>query len=310
MVGEVLDLRGIPSDEAPLIAGWGLPEPTGRWTVDHEATAAWRVTRDDTDLDLLLDGVAFLHGEARSQDIEIWVNDWLIETLHFRVGETWPLPARIRLPRRSTDCDLLFVTLLMRKLHSPAAAGLSEDQRALGIHVRRLGLVRSGSRFTVDRERLPGVGDILNLTSTSIDETPFVMGWGEPETTGRWTVGTQATVAWRLEEGDGDLTLVCDGYAFLNTKAPDQQIEVWANDQSVASWHFAEGEVSPLPARVALPLAPGVGILFLTFKIMSPRSPAELGLSSDARALGLYVRSLAVVSGEGRNLAFRDATGN
>jgi hypothetical protein len=128
------------------------------------------------------------------------------------------------------------------------------------------------------------------------------MGWGAPEKTGRWTIGTQATVAWRLEEGDGDLALVCDGYAFLDIKAPGQKIEVWANDQSVASWHFAQGEASPLPARVALPLSAGAGILFLTFKISSPRSPAELGLSSDGRALGLHVRSLAVMSGEGTNI--------
>ena len=142
----------------------------------------------------------------------------------------------------------------------------------------------------------PEFGDILNLTSASTDQAPFVVGWGTPETTGRWTVGTQATVAWRLEESDGDLTLLCDGYAFLNTKAPNQEIEVWANDQSVASWHFADGETSPLPARVALPPAQGVGILFLTFKISSPRSPAELGISSDGRPLGLHVRGLTVVS--------------
>jgi hypothetical protein len=256
------------------------------------------VTSDDTELELLLEGHAFLHGDACRQDVEIWVDDWLIETLHFRVGETSPLPARIRVRRRSTAWDVLFLTLLIRKLRSPAETGLSGDQRALGIHVRRLGVVRSGGRFTVDRERLPGVGgEPLKLTSTSVDETPFIMGWGEPETTGRWTVGTEATVAWRLEEGDRDLTLVCDGYAFLSAKAPYQQIELWANDQLVVFWHFADGLASPLPARVVLPLARSVGILFVTFKIRSPRSPAELGLSSDTRALGFHVRTLALVSG-------------
>jgi hypothetical protein len=302
VVGEVLDLRGVSLDEAPLVAGWGLPESTGHWTVDHEATAVWRVVREAVHLDLLLDGYALLPGGDGSQDIEIWLNDRLIETLQFRAGKTWPLPAWIRLPRWSTDCDLIIVTLLIRKMHSPAALGLSGDHRALGIHLRRFGPTCFGSRFAVDRERLPGVGDTLNLTGTSIDDTPFVIGWGGPETTGRWTIGIQATVAWRVEKGNSDLTLFCDGYAFLDSKMPEQEIEVWANQELVASWHFADGEASPLPARVALTSAQEAGVLFVTFKISSPRSPVELGLARDARALGLHVRSLAIVSGEGSNI--------
>jgi hypothetical protein len=297
-VGDAIGVMGLPVDETPLVAGWGLPEPTGRWTVGHEATAAWRLTGGDAELDLLVDGYAFLHGEARRQDVEVWANDRLIATLQFRMGERSPLPARIRLSGRSTGTGVLFVTFLVRAPRSPVEVGLPSDQRALGLHVRRLALVRAGERFPLSRARLPGVGDTLDLASTSVEETPFVAGWGEPEPTGRWTVAAEATVAWRIGRKDGDLTLACAGYAFVEGGDGAQDIEVWANEQPVAVWHFARDAASPLPARVALPSnTADAEILFVTFKVRSPRSPAEVGLSSDTRALGLHVRSLAVEAG-------------
>jgi hypothetical protein len=298
-VGDAIDVTGLQVDETPLIAGWGLPEPIGRWTVGREATVAWQVTEHDTDLDLLVDGFALLDKGAPSQDVEIWADDRPVEVLRFRLGETPPLPARIRLRRRPTDRDVLFVTLVVRAPRSPAELGLSADSRALGVNVRRLGLIRAGDRFPIDRERLPGVGEFLNLASTSTDETAFVAGWGAPEASGRWTIGAEAIIAWRVEADDGDLALVCEGGVFLDAEAPDQDVEVFANDRPIASWHFATDMPSPLPARVAVPPAPNDGILLVAFRIRSPRSPAELGLSNDTRALGFRLRSLAIVRGPG-----------
>jgi hypothetical protein len=296
VVGDAIAMTGLPVDETALVAGWGLPEPTGRWTVRREATAAWRVTENDTDLDLLIDGHVLLTEEAGSLEVEVWADDRPIEVLRFGLEETSPLPARIRLQRRRTDRDVLLVTLLVRAPRSPAELGLSEDQRALGVHVRQLGLVRAGDRFAIVRERLPGVGELLNVAGAATDETPFITGWGGPEATGRWTVGAEATIAWRVGANDRDLALVGDGGAFLDAKAPVQDVEVWANDRPVAFWHFEIDAPSPLTTPVALPSpTPRTGILFVTFKIRSPRSPAELGLSGDSRALGLHVRSLAIV---------------
>ena len=159
--------------------------------------------------------------------------------------------------------------------------------------------MRSGALPSLDRDRLPKIGAALDFASTSADATPFVTGWGLPEPTGRWTVGSEAVIAWDVGDDHGNLFLHCDGDAFLSAAAPQQVVEVWANDRKMAEWEFALGRPSPLPARVPLALAPDTPILFLTFRIRQPRSPAELGLSDDTRALGLHVRSLAIVAEPG-----------
>jgi hypothetical protein len=294
-LGEEIKVKGLPADEAALVSGWGLPEPTGRWTVGREATVAWRVAGEASDLDLLIDGYAFLHEAAPSLDVEVWADDRLNATLHFQWAETQPQPARVRLQRPRANRGILFVSLLIRTPCSPAKLGISGDQRALGLYVQKLGLVAAGGQLRVARERLPRVGDTLGLAGVTREEAALLYGWGAAEPIGRWTVGTEAVIAWCIGNKDADLTLVCDGEAFLPPEAPHQDVDVWANDQLAASWHFAADGQSPLPARVPLPRMADADILLLTFRVRSPRSPVELGLGSDWRGLGLLVRSLAVV---------------
>jgi hypothetical protein len=294
-VGNEIVVKGVPVDEAAMVWGWGLPESTGRWTVGSEATVAWSVAGEVNDLDLLVDGYAFLHESAPSLDVEVWADDRLSATLHFQLGQTQPQPARIPIERARGHRSVLFVTFLVRTPRSPAEVGFSGDTRQLGFHVQQLGLVRSGGNLDVARERLPRIGDTLDLTAGPREDAALLFGWGIAESFGRWTVGAEAVIAWRIDGHDAGLALVCDGEAFLQPAAPRLDVEVWANDQLAASWHFAADTLSPLPRIVPLPRMTGAEVLFVTFKIRSPRSAAEVGLSDDCRGLGLLLRRLAVV---------------
>ena len=131
-VGEAIDLFGLPAREAALVAGWGLPEASGRWTVAREATTAWRVDAADGDLDLLVDGDPFLVGDKPHLDVEIWANDRLVETLLFRPGETSPLPARMRLKRRAGRGGILFLTFLFRRSRLEPEPGLGSASTFAG----------------------------------------------------------------------------------------------------------------------------------------------------------------------------------
>src|SRR4029079_293486 len=73
-IGDAIAVAGMPVNETALVAGWGLPEASGRWTVRGEATAAWRVPQDAIDLDLLIDGYVLLAEVAPSRNVEIWVD--------------------------------------------------------------------------------------------------------------------------------------------------------------------------------------------------------------------------------------------
>ena len=164
--------------------------------------------------------------------------------------------------------------------------------------LRRL-LGRDAYRAAPDPSRLPKIGDTLTLAGRTIDETPLISGWSNPEPTGRWTVGPEATLAWSVMGCERDLTLSIDGYALLYERAPSQRIELCFNDRKIAAWHFRFGRSSPLPATIRIPRALFAknDVASLTFLIQSPRSPAEFGVSDDVRPLGLHLRSLALQAG-------------
>ena len=152
--------------------------------------------------------------------------------------------------------------------------------------LRRL-LGRDRYRLIPDTDRLPKVGDTLKLDCPELEETPFIAGWSIPEPTGRWTCGHEATVAWCVKGQDQDLALFIDGIPALHEKALLQQIDLWANDQRIASWRFKLNSLSPLPARIRVPgsLIRNRDVLMLTFLIRRP-----VGI----HAQGLHLHSLTL----------------
>ena len=272
-VGDTLDLAATEIDDPPLIAGWSGPEPTGRWTLGHEATIAWDVRGQEEDLTIRVDGDALLHEKVPLQDIELWANDRRIASWRFQYGEVSPLPARLSVPRELIrNRDVLKLTFLTRNPVCPAELGISPDARALGFRLRSLTLMKA-----LEVDRLPKVGDTLDLAATEIDDPPLIAGWSGPEPTGRWTLGHEATIAWDVRGQEEDLTIRVDGDALLHEKVPLQDIELWANDRRIANWRFQYGEVSPLPARLSVPreLMRNRDVLKLTFLIRNPVCPAE-----------------------------------
>jgi glycosyltransferase involved in cell wall biosynthesis len=140
-IGDEVNL-GSAIDETALIAGWSIPEPTGRWTVGYEATVAWSVRGCRDDLTLCVDGYALLYEKAPLQLIELCLNDRKIATWHFRLGEASPLPAKIFVPNELLrENDIANFTFLIRSPRSPAEFGVSIDPRPLGLHLRSLALI-------------------------------------------------------------------------------------------------------------------------------------------------------------------------
>ena len=319
-VGDELKLAGFSIDESPLVSGWSVLEPTGCWTLGREATIAWSVSGHEGELELRVDGHAFLHKNAPAQSVQLWVNDRQAAHWQFRAGGASPLPARIAIPAAVVrNRDVLMLTFVIQSPCSPAEVGESSDPRALGLHLRSISLTRAAVLDTADGilakptwlqrtlghdryrvipalDRLPRVGDKLNLVSPNVNETPLIAGWSHSEPTGRWTVGQEATIAWSVRGHEGELELRVDGHAFLHKNAPTKSITLWLNDRQAAHWQFRAGSGSPLPARIAIPAA-WVGnrdVLMLTFVIESPCSPAAVGESPDPRALGFHLRSISL----------------
>ena len=94
------------------------------------------------------------------------------------------------LPREAVaGRDSLDLLLSTPDAGSPARLGLDDDDRRVGVFLRRLlGAAPSAYRL----------GSALRLGEGSSDER-VVRDWGDPEPRGRWTIGARAQLLMRLE---------------------------------------------------------------------------------------------------------------
>jgi hypothetical protein len=153
-------------------------------------------------------------------------------------------------------------------------------------------LGRDRYRILPEVDRLPKVGNTLQLGGPDFDEeTPLFGSWSWPAPTGRWA-SAEATVAWCVRGQNQDLTLLIDGVPALHEKVPPQRVELWAHDRHLASWCSQRDLLSQQPARILVPrrLIRNRDVLMLTFLVRRPVCPATIG----TRALGLHLRSLTL----------------
>jgi hypothetical protein len=120
-------------------------------------------------------------------------------------------------------------------------------------------------------------------------------GWSGAEPWGTWTEGSTSILVLKLSEiPNRDMALSIEGHAFLTDKYPVQDIEVLVNKHLVETLRYTlpdniDTRVITIPQSF---FQERKGVLFIEFKIKNPKSPAELGLSTDARLLGLGLVSL------------------
>jgi hypothetical protein len=119
-------------------------------------------------------------------------------------------------------------------------------------------------------------------------------GWSLPDAAGVWTDGDRARLV--LELGADPLSeavLVLDVVPFVTPEHAELTVDVWAGDTHVARRVFREND---LEGRFVLRLPPSVrderGRAVVDFRLDEPARPVDLGLGSDARRLGLHLRSL------------------
>jgi hypothetical protein len=121
-------------------------------------------------------------------------------------------------------------------------------------------------------------------------------GWSDPEPEGQWTDGKTAALAFLMPETAslaGDLLLTVDATPFAPPTVAPSPVTVSAGDRQIARWQPAPGQ-HVFEANIPAAALASDRRLTLRFDIETPASPRQLGLSSDSRHLGLYVRSVTV----------------
>jgi hypothetical protein len=152
--------------ESLLGDGWSVMEPAGVWTEEEMARLVFRLTDPPlADLDVLLEVFPFVTAEHRELDVEIHAAGRRIAVHTFRHGG--PQQAvRIRLPRASLDPDgRAVLELHVLEPARPVDLGVGSDTRRLGVQLRSLTVVESGTVIgpEPDAATEPGAGILGKL---------------------------------------------------------------------------------------------------------------------------------------------------
>ncbi|MDD5175816.1 MAG: DUF6311 domain-containing protein [Sterolibacterium sp.] len=135
----------------------------------------------------------------------------------------------------------------------------------------------------------------IYFSSNGTGQKYKLLGWSAPENWGTWSDGDTASLLLDLSSRPkNDLELLIDGHAFLADKHPSQEVDILVNNHHAATLNYNQQHnsgvrVVKIPKVLALEKN---GQLLIKFNFKNAKSPAELGLSEDARRLGLGIVSL------------------
>ena len=271
-----------------FIAGWGLPETGGRWTVDHEAVLAMRIaTPRPRDLPVGMKVSPFLAGEKLT--VEVWANQHQVDLWHFSPGEPgWPWHDFSVDGKALSERDTIEFTFVIRSPRSPLALGVGKDRRRLGVFVQsaRFGYALRDDAF----------GCSFDFRSSSMDTELLWSGWSTPEPTGCWTDGPRAIVGLRLPKRPaGDISAAIEASVFAPMRdrsiAP---ITIHANGTRVADIDRSSHPTQHCRFSIPRAAIADDGKLALAIEVPDPIAPATLGLSADMRHIGLHLTKLTM----------------
>jgi hypothetical protein len=284
--GEVVELADL-SEYGGFGEGWRLyPDQAGIWTEGSSselALALEGMRESDYLLELSLGSICVAPDASLRVDTQVNGEPAAAGDLGYGESE-W----RVELPEPVSADGAVDLTLTIENLSSPVELGWSSDDRQLGILLRAITLVE------VDRSLRPG--ETIVFSEGSGGERFLGEGWSMPDETGVWTDGDKASLLLRptdIRPEDGELVLAVS--AFVTTDHPNLEVEVSALDEPLARRVFRHGEALrlfhiPFPAAAG---AQGRRMLF-ELRLSDPARPLDLGLSEDARRLGVRLEWLMV----------------
>ena len=142
------------------------------------------------------------------------------------------------------------------------------------------------------------LGQTFRFDAAHDSQKYMTSGWDQPEPWGIWTIGKESRLIMILDDlPKADLVLSADVIGFIREAHPSQAINIRANDTAAGQWVFAYKE----PERERHLILPRElfgedAILQLTFEILNPQSPKNLGESKDSRLLGIGLKSLRLAA--------------
>jgi hypothetical protein len=139
-------------------------------------------------------------------------------------------------------------------------------------------------------------GETLTFGHAGSGSDGLIEGWGEPEAWGTWSIAKRASIHLSVAPVDGrPLHADLQYRTFLHGEHRRLDIVCLVRGKPITAWSCdIEAPAGIQPLTIPAPLLAADGTVELEFSISEPRSPAELGVSSDARLLGLGIETLSL----------------
>jgi hypothetical protein len=143
------------------------------------------------------------------------------------------------------------------------------------------------------------LGTVIRFGTGGGSEAFRQSGWSATEPNATWTTGSSAKLAFLIESPEQPLTLrmslaALSGMTNPATPTP-QPVEVVANGQKIADWEVTTR--SDFNAVIPASIVKNGGALVIELKTPKAVSPKAMGISEDARVLGVYCFELAITKG-------------
>jgi hypothetical protein len=155
--------------------------------------------------------------------------------------------------------------------------------------------------FAATKEPMDGAkpvapGTLLHFAKDGNGTECLLAGWSKPEAWGVWSEGDHAALAVPINSSGSDLVLEVSGSGFVNSKCPQQLVNVRVNEMPVGEILFNVDQPEGLrrlriPAEVAQREPGG---LLIDFRCENAISPKVAGISEDPRELALALRTLRI----------------
>lgn len=145
---------------------------------------------------------------------------------------------------------------------------------------------------SVPPAEVPPLGTTIGPAAPPAARAIFRDGWSYYEPAGRWTLGPEAQLAWRLPRRTGDVTISIEGHRFAPPGQAPRPIEFWIGRRRLARWPASTPPQADRTLRFKVParLLQDRRLLILSIVVRRPIAPIDFGYNDDPRPLGLFLR--------------------
>ena len=289
--GNSINLSSPDVDHMVRLTGFSEPDPDGRWTDGTVATIDLKLAPESIEMGRLRLHVMPFVTEEKGQTLQLRCGEGPEQIVEFSSGRlAWRI---VDLPLADVQTDgHARIHLGVAHTFVPSKLGISPDPRALGVMIRQIELLTDAVEDLVPL----AAGNSINLSSPEVDHMVRLTGFSEPDPDGRWTDGTVATIDLKLAPESVEMGRLRLHVMPFVTEDKGQTLRLRCGEGPEQIVEFSSGRLAWRIVDLPLADVQADGYARIHLGVSHMFVPSKLGISADARALGVMIRQIELLS--------------